>query len=136
VFPEGGTSNGSAILGFKKGAFSALLPVTPVVLKYKSEMFYNAYDIIEYFPMFIMQNCVTDFTCTLLELPPFIPNDYLFCNHATSGKEKWEIYAEAVRQVMSKASGIPTTEASQREKIKYQIALGMRKSTPAEHTKT
>ena len=88
-------------MGFKKGAFSSLLPVTPVVLKYKSEMFSNSYDVVEFLPMFIMQNCVTDFTCNVLELPPFSPNEYLFRNQASSGKEKWEIYAEAVRKVMT-----------------------------------
>lgn len=110
VFAEGGTSNGSSILGFKKGAFSALLPVRPIVLKYESPMFHNAYDVIPFLPMFILQSCVTDFTCTVQELPPFIPNDYLFKKFESSGKEKWEIYAEAVREVMSKASGLPLSK--------------------------
>ena len=98
-------------------------------------MFSNSYDVVEFLPMFIMQNCVTDFTCNVLELPPFSPNEYLFRNQASSGKEKWEIYAEAVRKIMTQASGIPTSETTQREKIKYQIALGMRKNIPVEETK-
>lgn len=87
-------------------------------------MFHNAYDIIPFLPMFIMQSCVTDFTCTVQELPPFIPNDYLFKKFESTGKEKWEIYADAVRHAMSKASGLPLTELSQKDKIGYQIQLG------------
>jgi hypothetical protein len=43
----------------------------------------------------------------VMELPPFIPNYYLFEKHKDKGAEKWEIYAWAVRDIMSKTSGIP-----------------------------
>jgi hypothetical protein len=39
-------------------------------------------------------------------LPDFIPNDYLFETHKDKGTEKWEIYAWAVRDIMSKTSGL------------------------------
>jgi hypothetical protein len=42
-----------------------------------------------------------------MEFPPFIPNDYLYEKHKDKGKEKWDIYAWAVRDVMCKVSGIP-----------------------------
>jgi hypothetical protein len=62
----------------------------------------------------------------MYELPPFVPNDYLFKKFASPGKENWEIFAEAVRQVMSKASGVPTSDAHQLDKIKYQVQLGFK----------
>ena len=37
------------------------------------------------------------------ELPLFVPNEYLFKTHADKGKEKWEIVAWAVRDIMAKA---------------------------------
>jgi len=43
-------------------------------------------------------------TCDVIELPLFIPNDFLYKTHADKGKDKWEIYAWAVREVMADAS--------------------------------
>jgi hypothetical protein len=40
--------------------------------------------------------------------------------------EKWEIFAWAVRDVMSKASGIPKSEMHQRDKMKYEVMMGFR----------
>jgi hypothetical protein len=38
--------------------------------------------------------------------------------------EQWEIFAWAVRDAMSKASGLPLSEMSQREKLEYEEQLG------------
>lgn len=38
-------------------------------------------------------------------MPPMQPNEYLFREHADKGKEKWEIFAWAVRDVMCKVGG-------------------------------
>lgn len=65
---------------------------------------------------------------TNYELPPFIPNDYLFETHKDKGTEKWEIYAWAVRDAMSKASGIPKCDtASFAHKEEYMIKVGTTK---------
>ena len=40
--------------------------------------------------------------CTVNVLPDFEPNDYMFKNHSKEGKERWEIYAWAVRDLMGK----------------------------------
>lgn len=52
-------------------------------------------------------------------MPDFEPNEYLFETHKDKGEEKWEIFAWAVRDAMSKASGLPTTSMSLRLKMKY-----------------
>lgn len=65
--------------------------------------------------------------CDVIELPPFIPNDYLFEQHSNKGDDKWEIYAWAVREAMSQASGLEKNDMPFREKIKYEIELGFKK---------
>jgi len=45
--------------------------------------------------------------------------------------EKWAIFAWAVRDAMSKASGLPKIEAAQREKRRYEVILGLRKEEDA-----
>jgi 1-acyl-sn-glycerol-3-phosphate acyltransferase len=52
MFPEGGTTNGSSLLKFKKGAFLAECSVKPIVLNYSLESTVSpAYDVIELFPL-------------------------------------------------------------------------------------
>jgi hypothetical protein len=65
--------------------------------------------------------------CDVIELPPFIPNDYLFEQHSNKGDDKWEIYAWAVREAMSEASGLAKNDMPFREKIKYEVELGFKK---------
>jgi len=49
------------------------------------------------------------FNITVLDayvMPPFTPNDYLFEKFSDGKKEKWEVYADAVRDVMCEQSGL------------------------------
>jgi len=43
-------------------------------------------------------------------MPPFTPNDYLFEKHADKGKEKWEIFAWAVRDAMMKSGNFESID--------------------------
>lgn len=52
-------------------------------------------------------------------LPAFQPNEYLWKTHADKGKEKWEIYAWAVRDLISKVGGFGKHDQPYREKIQY-----------------
>jgi len=52
-------------------------------------------------------------------MPPFRPTEYLFEKHAHFGEEKWEIFAEAVRQVMLENSHFKPCDQRLREKIVY-----------------
>lgn len=127
VFPEGGTSNGKYLLSFKKGAFASLKAVKPVVLQYSSGILNPAYDIIPFLPFVLMQLSLFDFGCIVKELPPFVPNEYLFKTHADKGKDKWEIYAWAVRDVMAKVGNLEKSELPYREKLRYEVVLGYKK---------
>lgn len=53
-----------------------------------------------------------------------MPNDYLFETHKDKGKEKWEIYAWAVRDVMAKFGGFEKATQSNSEKIMYKDFMG------------
>jgi hypothetical protein len=56
-----------------------------------------------------------------------VPNDYLFETHANKGKDKWEIYAWAIREVMTTAGDIEKDDSQYREKLQYESLLGFRK---------
>jgi 1-acyl-sn-glycerol-3-phosphate acyltransferase len=130
IFPEGGTSNGHYILPLKRGAFASLRAVKPIILKYSYGTVSPAWDVAPFMPLVIMMLSLFDFKCEVIELPTFIPNDYLFSNHADKGKEKHEIYAWAVREVMSAAGDMDKSEAAFREKLYYEKILGFRKDVP------
>lgn len=71
-----------------------------------------------------------DFKCEVIELPTFTPNDYLFEHHANKGKEKHDIYAWAIREVMSSAGDMEINDAAYRDKLHYESILGFRKPDP------
>jgi lysophosphatidylcholine acyltransferase/lyso-PAF acetyltransferase len=81
IFPEGTTSNGTHIMPFKRGAFMSLRAVTPVIMKFRFGTISQAYDILPFLPLVLMNLCLCNFRIDITELPPFLPNDYLFENH-------------------------------------------------------
>lgn len=75
IFPEGGTSNGSGIIKFKKGAFYGEKIVKPLVLVWDLDgLFYPSYDIMELFPLAIMTFSSFCIKVKIIELPDFCPN--------------------------------------------------------------
>ena len=53
-------------------------------------------------------------------MPTFKPTEYLFKTHADKGKERWQVFAWAIKSAMSKHSGKPMSELSRREKQAYK----------------
>lgn len=53
VFPEGGTTNGTSIIPFKKGAFVSELSVKPMVVSYNYSTLNPAYDSVDFLPLAI-----------------------------------------------------------------------------------
>ena len=102
IFPEGCESNGKCLLPFKRGAFEGLKPVQPLILKQTPNTVNQSYDCITLWPLvfLVLSNWTNRFEKSFF--PAFIPNDYLFTTHADKGKEKWEVYAWAVRDLMAK----------------------------------
>ena len=99
------------MLKFKKGAFIGNKAVTPVVLKYDWTNMSPAYDVMPLIQLVVFLMSYGWTSCTMKVLPPFIPNDYLYETHADKGKEKWEIFAWAVREVMADAGPLEKSDA-------------------------
>lgn len=79
-----------------------------------------AYDVVDLLPLLVIVMCSGPRTYEVTEMPPFKPNEYLFSTHKDKGEERWEIYAWAIRDAMSKASGMPTSDQPIREKLNFQ----------------
>jgi hypothetical protein len=59
-------------------------------------------------------------------MPEFKPNPYLFKEHSDKGTQKWEIFAWAVREAISKESDLVLDERPIRDKMAYESFLEMR----------
>lgn len=114
VFAEGGTTNNSAILKFKKGAFIAERRVKPLTMLYSVGSVHPAYDTIEVLVIAILQLSWHCMKCKIVELPDFEPNDYLFETHKDKGTERWEIFAWALRDVMMQANSLEACDMTLR----------------------
>ena len=115
---------------FKKGAFNSLRAVTPILQWYDNgssepynKVFRIQYDCIDWFSTTIFGIVYGSHTLELHEMPPFMPNDYLFKTHADKGKEKWEIFAWAVRDMMAKAGNFPIIDCDPFDKRRYEYFI-------------
>ena len=109
IFAEGTTTNGTLLMPFKRGAFQAMRTVIPVSVTYKvSGQVHPAFDTVQFLPHLIMLLCsFAPITCTMTVMPEFTPNAHLLDSAKDSkGKEDWEIFADAIRDVISRRGGI------------------------------
>ena len=56
--------------------------VKPIFVRYTYGTMSQSYDIVPYLPLCLMNLCLFDFCFEVVELPPFMPNEYLVRNHA------------------------------------------------------
>jgi len=105
LFPEGTTTNGTALVQFKVGAFAAGVPVQPVCLRYP-----NRFCDLTWPPNISIVTTVFHMACQFVNfmeadfLPPYIPSE--------EEKQNPQQYADNVRTVMANHLHIPTTEHS------------------------
>ena len=93
--------------------------MTPVFLKYKECMVYSAFEVVDQGLIMLLNLCwLPGFICELGVLPPMVPTEYLFEKHADKGKERWEIYAWAVREVIMKSGGFKAFDLKNGHKLK------------------
>ena len=71
IFVEAGTTNGTSMIKFKKGAFYSEKKVRPFFLKYKSSLISPAFAIIELIPLLVFVNCWCCLTCDVCVMPDF-----------------------------------------------------------------
>lgn len=128
VCPEGIRTNGKYLIRFKRGAFAALLPVTPAIIRYD---YYTLNPTTEPLGFSLIPLLFSDWipsTVTLDAYVPFIPNDYLFTEYAKKipdgdKMEKWEIYAYAVRDMMAKEGPFIKSTKTGREIMSYKLFM-------------
>lgn len=123
LFAEGTTSNGLTLLEFMKGGFIQNLPVKPMVIKFEQEdEFSIAMDVIDLIYITLLVFATSYHVVKLYHLPAFQPNDYLYDVYGKSlesKKEKWEIYASAVRSAMAEVSGLKLSQGNYTMKNEY-----------------
>ena len=125
IFAEGTTTNGSALLKFKRGGFAALRTVIPVFAKVKQLGYFNPnHDVLEFWPLLIMY--LASLSCYNLELtimPEFTPTEWMLEQHRDKSEHDWEVYAECVREAMSRFGGVELCNRSNREKLDYEYFM-------------
>ena len=110
IYPEGGTTNGTALLKFKRGAFTGLNSIKPLWIKYEGDNCDMEGCLIDFASNQII-NC-SNFWCKIhvTELPVFEPNDYFFEHHQKKDEEKWQTYARVIRDLMIKHGNFADSE--------------------------
>jgi len=109
------------LVGFKKGAFAGLKTVQPIIVKYKWKSVAPTWEGIPFIQhTHILCSSFEGIEVELYRLPPFKPNDYLFETHKEQGKEKWEVFAWAVRQAMAEHGGFKLTDQTNYDKCQYK----------------
>ena len=123
LFPETTTSNGSALLKFKRGAFQGLRTVVPVIARVNKRMVMPAYDAIEFFPLLIIYySSFCMYNLNLMIMPEFTPTEWMLQNHREKSPEghDWEIFAECVREAMGRHGNLILDYRSIRDKLAYE----------------
>ena len=124
IFPESTLVNNRSILPFKRGAFVAGLSVRPIVLKYDWKLISPFTFFPRFVELIILKMCIWHSAhITITSLPIFVPNDYLYSTHADKGKEKWEIYAWAIRDIIANEGNFEKIETSLRHHSNYSRKL-------------
>lgn len=66
-------------------------------------------------------------TVKLLIMPEFEPTEYMFETHADKGRERWEVYAWALREAMMKYGDLEPCNIALRDKLVYEGFMQMNK---------
>lgn len=107
VFAESTTSNGTRVLPFKRGAFTAMRTITPSCIQIAGGQVKPTYDSILLLPQAILMLSLLNIRIGRIKImPDFTPNAHMLEKHADKGSEPWEIYAWCVRDVIAKQGNL------------------------------
>ena len=94
-------------------------------MKYKWSTVSPAFEVMEFLPLAIIHLSWACFSCEVVVLPDFQPNEYMFEQHSDKGKERWEIFAWAIRDVMCTHGEFLKCNVSMRKKCEYEKYMQM-----------
>ena len=124
VFPEGTTTNNRYLKSFKKGAFSALLPLKPMIMKIPFDSSCQLCCGITHLFFHVMRSfCYFTNKLYYSELPIIKPTKYMFEHYKNFGKEKWEIYMNVVYHIYLEIGKFKEANIGLRDKNDYYKAL-------------
>ncbi|CAG9462829.1 unnamed protein product [Pedinophyceae sp. YPF-701] len=115
LFPEGTTTNGRGLIQFKRGPFIAGLPARPYFIQYHKCLVSPAWETIGIKEHMWYMLAGLFHSATVTELPTYYPSE--------AERKDASLYAENFRQHMAKMAGVPTFDASLKDKRDYQEAL-------------
>jgi len=106
--------------------------VTPIFLKYHYGHFSPSFEVVDFFPLAWMQMACPWMKVDVNMMPDFEPNEYLFRTHADKGKERWEIFAWAVRDIMAKEGNFELSDMVVKDRNPYyHYMMGRGKEDPS-----
>lgn len=127
IFPEGTTTNGSYLITFKKGAFATLLPIKPTILHPNITSYHLGSGSSDVTINYLRSLSQLYTRLEYIELPIMTPNEYMFKNFESYGKEKWEIYAAVAREIMSILGNLKISDKGIKESYRYTSSLKEKK---------
>ncbi len=137
LFPEGTTTSGRHILKFKRGAFYALLPIKPelILVDQKDDMSL-AVGVSSVAYNYLRSLCYLTHKIFFVDLPVIKPTNFMWENFSHLGKEKWEIYAEVVRSMLSEIGNLKLSDKNYRDEKRYIDAILTGKYEPNKYKDT
>ena len=94
-----------------------MTPIKPYLMIPNKNTFQVNSGVMNLFLHLVLTQCFAYHKLIIRELPVFAPNNYLFENFKHLGKEKSDIYKEAVKEIMSQAGGFKSSNASFLDKL-------------------
>jgi len=123
IFPEGTISSGRCLLEFKKGAFDGLYPLKPFIIKNGNKNFDisgGSMNLLAHLFIFLSHFW---HNIEVMELPILSPNEFMFSNYENPKCEKWEIYANTAKNIMSEIGKLDKSKKSFKENLEYTKKL-------------
>lgn len=131
VFPEGTITSGKHILKLKRGAFSSLLPVKPLIIQTNTyDKFHLSVGGCGLLVHFIRTLCYLYHDVEVTELPIMAPTKYMYEYYSKIHpeiKDEWEIYAEVVRELYCKIGNFEKSEKTLRNSKEYADIINGKK---------
>ena len=126
IYPEGTTTSGDYILKFKKGAFASLLPLKPLVMINNLDENFHLSGMVGMTLQFARAHLYLYHNIRIYDLPVVTPNDFMYAKYRETHPElteKWEIYAEVMRDIMCEYSGLKKSNMNFRDSLDYESLL-------------